>query len=129
MSTAAPTLQADSLPLSHQESPHSARPLPSPAELSPWEGGSHHGSLHHGFQESPGTLLSPSLSLPLISLRRWKKHRAIPMSHLEPLPASPHRPIMQLHKHTMVPILQMSKIEAQMLDSLSSLSWIQTQIS
>ena len=36
---------------------------------------------------------------------------------------------MKLHKHTMVPILQMSKIEAQMLDSLSSLSWIQTQIS
>ena len=129
MSTAAPTLQADSSPLSHQESPHSARPLPNPAELSPWKGGSHHGSLHHGFPESPGTLLSPSLSLPLISLRRWKKHRAIPMSHLEPLPASPNRPIMKLHKHTMVPILQMSKIEAQMLDSLSSLSWIQTQIS
>ena len=129
MSTSAPALQADSLPLSHQESPHLARPLPNPAELSPWGGGSHHGSLHHGFPGSPGTPLSLTLSLPLTSLRRWRKHRAIPMPHLEPLPASPYRPIMQLCKHTVVPILQMSKIEAQMLDSLSSLNWIQIQIS
>ena len=129
MSTAAPALQADSLPLSQQGSPHSARPLPNPAELSPWGGCRHYGSFHHGFPGPPGTPLSPTLSLPLSSVRGWRKHRPTSTPHLEPLPASPHRPIMQLHKHTIVPILQMSKTKAQLLDSPSSPSWIQTQLS
>ena len=117
MSTAAPALQADSLPLSQRGSPHSARPLPHPAELSPWGGCRHYGSFHHGFPGPPGTPLSPTLSLPLASVRGWGKRRPTSTPHLEPLPASPHRPIMQLRQHTVVPILQMSKTKAQLLDS------------